>query len=33
MYLENGHPLIIDTFEEVRRRIPNFDAQARLMGL
>jgi ABC-type multidrug transport system fused ATPase/permease subunit len=33
MYLENGHPLIIDTFEEVRKRIPNFDAQARLMGL
>jgi len=33
MYLENGHPQIIDTFEEVRKKIPNFDAQARLMGL
>ena len=33
MYLENGHPQIIDTFEEVRKRVPNFDTQARLMGL
>ena len=33
MYLEKGHPLIIDTFEEVRKKIPNFDAQAKLMGL
>jgi ABC-type multidrug transport system fused ATPase/permease subunit len=33
MYLENGHPLIIDSFEEVRKRIPKFDAQAKLMGL
>ncbi len=33
MYLESGHPQIIDTFEEVRKRVPNFDTQARSMGL
>jgi ABC-type multidrug transport system fused ATPase/permease subunit len=33
MYLENGRIIAIGTFNEVREKIPNFDAQARLMGL
>jgi ABC-type multidrug transport system fused ATPase/permease subunit len=33
VYLENGHSLAMGTFDEVRRQIPNFDAQAKLMGL
>jgi ABC-type multidrug transport system fused ATPase/permease subunit len=33
MYLENGKVLAIGTFEEVRKVIPSFDQQAKLMGL
>jgi ATP-binding cassette subfamily C protein len=33
LYLENGNLLGKGDFEEVRRKIPNFDEQARLMGL
>jgi ABC-type multidrug transport system fused ATPase/permease subunit len=33
LYLENGHCLAMGTFDEVRSQIPNFDVQAKLMGL
>jgi ABC-type multidrug transport system fused ATPase/permease subunit len=33
IYLEEGKILAQGTFEEVRRQIPNFDNQAKLMGL
>lgn len=33
MYLEEGKPLAIGTFDEVRRKVSNFDKQARLLGL
>ena len=33
LYLENGHSLAMGTFNEVRSQIPNFDIQAKLMGL
>ncbi len=33
LYLENGQSLAMGTFDEVRARIPNFDSQAKLMGL
>lgn len=33
IYLEDGKILAHGTFEEVRRQIPNFDKQAKLMGL
>ena len=32
-YLENGKLLSTGTFEEVRSNIPNFNHQAKLMGL
>ena len=32
-YMESGELLATGTFEEVRRRIPQFDYQAKLMGL
>jgi hypothetical protein len=31
--MEQGKILAVGTFEEVRSMIPNFDKQARLMGL
>lgn len=33
LYLESGHVEAIGTFDQVRALVPNFDAQARLMGL
>jgi ABC-type multidrug transport system fused ATPase/permease subunit len=33
LYLEKGKVLSLGTFDQVRKRIPNFDAQAKLMGL
>lgn len=33
IYLEDGKILAQGTFEEVRRQVPNFDKQAKLMGL
>jgi ABC-type multidrug transport system fused ATPase/permease subunit len=33
LYLEKGHVLSLGSFEHVRREIPNFDIQAKLMGL
>ena len=33
MYLDSGCSVIIGSFDEVRQKIPNFDTQARLMGL
>ena len=33
LYLENGRVMSLGTFEEVRAAIPNFDTQAKLMGL
>jgi ABC-type bacteriocin/lantibiotic exporter with double-glycine peptidase domain len=33
IYMENGNVSAIGTFEEVRNQIPNFDRQAKLMGL
>ena len=33
LYLEKGKVLSLGTFDQVRERIPNFDAQAKLMGL
>ena len=33
IYLENGKIVKIGTFEEVRRAVPDFDNQAKLMGL
>jgi ABC-type multidrug transport system fused ATPase/permease subunit len=33
LYLDEGRSLVIGTFEEVRRQVPNFDTQAKLMGL
>jgi ATP-binding cassette subfamily C protein len=33
VYLENGRLLAQGTFEEVRSKVPDFDSQARLMGL
>jgi ABC-type multidrug transport system fused ATPase/permease subunit len=32
-YMENGKILALGTFKEVRDKIPNFDDQAKLMGL
>jgi ABC-type multidrug transport system fused ATPase/permease subunit len=32
-YMEKGRILAVGTFEEVRAKIPNFDKQAKLMGL
>lgn len=32
-YLENGRSVAVGTFDEVRRAIPDFDHQAKLMGL
>jgi ABC-type bacteriocin/lantibiotic exporter with double-glycine peptidase domain len=33
LYLEKGKVLSLGTFDHVRESIPNFDAQAKLMGL
>ena len=33
LYLQNGRSLVIGTFDEVRQQIPDFDTQAKLMGL
>jgi ABC-type multidrug transport system fused ATPase/permease subunit len=33
VYLENGRVIETGTFEDVRRSVPNFDAQANLLGL
>jgi ABC-type bacteriocin/lantibiotic exporter with double-glycine peptidase domain len=33
IYIENGNIKAIGTFTEVRNNIPNFDSQARLMGI
>ena len=33
VYLDNGQIIESGTFEEVRRNVPNFDAQANLLGL
>ena len=33
MYLENGSLAAAGTFEEVRRAVPDFDEQSKLMGL
>lgn len=33
IYFDNGQVLARGTFEQVRSRVPNFDAQAQLMGL
>jgi ABC-type multidrug transport system fused ATPase/permease subunit len=33
LYLDNGRILSLGSFEHVRQRIPNFDTQAKLMGL
>jgi ABC-type multidrug transport system fused ATPase/permease subunit len=33
VYMENGRIIELGSFEEVRSQIPNFDIQARLMGL
>ena len=33
VYLENGKIIASGTFKEVRMKVPNFDAQAKLMGL
>ena len=33
LYLDNGITLVIGSFEEVRQQIPDFDTQAKLMGL
>ena len=33
LYMENGQILARGTFEEVRKLIPDFDKQAKLMGL
>jgi ABC-type multidrug transport system fused ATPase/permease subunit len=33
VYLEKGEIIFSGTFEEVRNSVPNFDQQARLMGL
>lgn len=33
LYLETGRSIVIGTFDEVRRQIPDFDSQAKLMGL
>jgi hypothetical protein len=32
-YLENGHLVAKGTFLEVRKLVPDFDEQAKLMGL
>ena len=32
-YMENGRIIATGTFEEVRKAVPNFDSQAKLMGL
>jgi ABC-type bacteriocin/lantibiotic exporter with double-glycine peptidase domain len=33
IYMEEGKIICAGSFDEVRRSIPNFDLQARLMGL
>jgi hypothetical protein len=33
IYLDKGMIQSIGTFEQVRKEIPNFDSQAKLMGL
>jgi ATP-binding cassette, subfamily B, bacterial PglK len=33
LYLENGHILAEGTFDELRKKVPDFDRQANLMGL
>jgi ABC-type bacteriocin/lantibiotic exporter with double-glycine peptidase domain len=33
LYLDKGKVLSLGTFEHVRKAIPNFDIQAKLMGL
>ena len=33
VYLENGEVIAQGTFEEVRSKVPNFDSQAKLLGL
>jgi ABC-type multidrug transport system fused ATPase/permease subunit len=33
IYIDKGEVLSLGTFEHVRRAIPNFDIQAKLMGL
>ena len=33
VYLENGRIVSVGTFSEVRSQVPNFDAQAKLMGI
>lgn len=33
VYLDNGRIVAIGTFQEVRESVPNFDSQAKLMGL
>ena len=33
VYMENGEIISAGTFDEVRKQVPNFDKQAKLMGL
>jgi ABC-type multidrug transport system fused ATPase/permease subunit len=33
IYMDKGRIIAQGTFEEVRRTVPDFDAQAKLMGL
>ena len=33
LYLQKGRSMVIGTFDEVRQQIPDFDSQAKLMGL
>ena len=33
IYMENGSIRAVGTFSEVRSQVPDFDAQAKLMGL
>jgi ABC-type multidrug transport system fused ATPase/permease subunit len=33
IYMENGRTLSVGTFEEVKQQVPNFDRQAKLLGL
>ena len=33
LYLESGNSIMQGTFEEVRKAVPNFEKQAKLMGL
>jgi ABC-type bacteriocin/lantibiotic exporter with double-glycine peptidase domain len=33
LYMENGNAIATGTFEEVRKKVPNFEKQVKLMGL